>query len=456
MAKISTYICDSCNKPHYKFQSNCFECGGSIIENKTKSTPKQTKSSKHDEFEGTENDAQLLSQINTVGGEFTKLDSKEINEFFSPEGGIQKNAFYLLYGPPGVGKSTFLSQIAKLFSDLSQTVLYNSGEESKNQIKTRTTRLFNNDNEYYYTSSHQNVYALIEDIEKHSPKVLFIDSIQTLYNPHNEGQLGGVSQIKDVTSILMRICKSKDIIVFIIAHMSKDGDLAGPMYLEYMVDGVFFLDSPSNNAYKLLKSEKNRFGKSNELIVFKLSEKGMTIVDNPSSIYIKERGENTVGSVIIPCLEGSNSILIELQSLAIATPFNSFGQRNVNGTDKNRLVTMLAVIEKHLKMAFQTVDVHISIAGGFKSKESGLDLGMVKAIISSFKDTPIPSNVAYIGEVGLLGEVKSVPMIETRIRECKRFGIEEIYLPYHNKEDVKEMNIKNMKINYVKKIEDII
>lgn len=446
--KSSSYICENCGKPYYKYQFQCYECNGKVVENIVQSE-NVVKT-----FSNDEDSAQLLKDIKITQNSFIKLQSKELNTFFGSGKGIQNSLFGVLSGAPGCGKSTFLSQLCNIFAEMRKKVIYNSGEESKEQVKSRTDRLFEKDDEYFYVSSKKNIHELIYEIEKVNPELLIIDSIQTIYNPDNDGVRGGVSQIKDVTELLMSICKRKKIVTFIICHVDKDGDMAGPKYLEHMVDAVFFLESV-NSSLKFLSSSKNRFGKV-DLLVLELKDNGLSIVSNPSAKFIAERPENPVGSVIVPLLEGTGSMLIEIQSIVQSSNFNSYPLRNVFGIDKNKLIGLLATIEKHIpKMSLATHDVYIKVAGGLKVKDDSSDLAIVKSILSSYKNDSVLIDSIYIGEVGFAGEVRSVSMIETRISESYKIGIKHAYIPFFNKNDINESKFPEMKFYYIKHINEI-
>lgn len=454
--KNSPYICKDCEAPHYKFQPKCFGCGGDIIENEVK--PKANSVNSRYESMRSDNDkAELVGQVKHSGNNYYSLGVPELDEFFGDGKGIQGNAFYLLYGDPGAGKSTLLAGLSKVVSDKEDIVLYNSGEESKSQVDDRTKRIIQKDSsKYLYLSSHKNVQDILEEVNKINPKVLIIDSIQTIHSLENNGVRGGVSQVREVTDILKDYAKANNLIIFVIAHVNSEGDLAGPTTLEHMVDGVFFLENTNYNGYRRLISKKNRYGITDTTIIWKMTKYGMVSVPNASEVFLKERGDNTVGSSIIPILEGNSSVLLELQALTKESDFNGHPMRNVTGFNRNRLVTLLAIIEKHLNVSLGMNDVYINIVGGFKSDDYSLDLGVIKALLSSYYNKPIGEKIAYIGEVGLSGEVRSIPMIETRIKECKKMGITDLYLPYHNKSDLEKEDTGDMRLHYIKKIIEVV
>lgn len=454
--KNPPYFCsnEQCNTPFYKMQYNCNRCGSILKENdvldKATTMKKIKLSSDYDSSK-----AQLSSEISYRSGSHISTGIKEFDYFFGEGKGIHNGAIYLVYGDPGAGKSTLLAQIAKCFSDNNYVALYNSGEEIKEQVNTRFKRLFKNESNYYI-SSHRPIYDLMEDIDKLKPKIIVVDSIQTLVNPENEGRSGGLSQIRDIIDIFFDFCKKRNIITFIIAHVNKDGEIAGPQELPHMVDGVFYLENSANSSYRSLKSRKNRFGRTDEFLLFSMQEQGMQLVKNPSALFLEQRSKNTTGSVIIPLLEGSTPLLIELQALVVNSDFAGHPIRNVNGVDRNRLISLLAIIEKYTEINFRISDVYINIIGGFKFKDNSLDLGIIKALISSFKNNPIESSSAYIGEVGLSGEIRSVSMIESRIRECKKMGINKLYIPKHNKSDFDSELIKDLELHYLTHIKEIL
>lgn len=351
-------------------------------------------------------------------------------------GGIVNGSLILLGGAPGIGKSTLVLQVASLFSKKYNKVLYISGEESAAQIKIRAERI---------DAIHENLYILAEtyfdqilshlDRERYS--LVIIDSIQTISDPDLGSSPGSVSQIKEITNRLMMFAKSRGIPIILVGHVTKEGELAGPRVLEHLVDAVLHFEGDRSYSYRLLRAVKNRFGSTNEVGVFEMKNSGIAEVLNPSQLFLEERPREVSGSVIVPVMEGSRPILVEVQALVSSATF-TVPQRAATGVDYKRVMMLLAVLEKKLGINFQTRDVHINITGGFRINEPALDMGIVTAIISSHGDLPIPDNMAVVGEIGLAGEVRAVSNISQRINELKKIGFEKIILPQGNLKGLEE------------------
>lgn len=311
-----------------------------------------------------------------------------------------------------------------------------SGEESAEQIKLRADRLnINNDNLLFLSET--DIDNVENALEKNEPDFVIIDSVQTMYSEEITSAPGSVSQVREITARVMKMCKQKQITTIIIGHVTKDGNIAGPRVLEHMVDTVLYLEGERYFSYRILRGVKNRFGSTNEIGMFEMRNEGMTEITDPSSVLISEREEGTTGSVIVASLEGTRPILLELQALSTPTVFG-LPRRTANGIDYNRLVLLMAVLEKRAGMNLGSQDVYLNIVGGMRVNEPALDLGIILAVASSFKNMGIPEDVAVIGEVGLTGEVRSVNMIEKRVKEVEKLGYKKVLIPESNKKVLKD------------------
>ena len=350
-------------------------------------------------------------------------------------GGFVVGSLVLLGGEPGIGKSTLILQICdKLKTD--GKVLYISGEESAEQIKIRADRLgINNDNILFLGET--NIDIIENAINTINPKLVIIDSIQTMYSEEITSAAGSVSQVREITARIMKICKMAYITTIIIGHVTKDGNIAGPRVLEHMVDTVLYLEGERYFSYRILRGVKNRFGSTNEIGMFEMQNEGMVEIQNPSSILISEREENISGSIVVASMEGTRPLLIELQALTSQSVFG-IPRRNANGIDYNRLTLLVAVLEKRSGLMLGNQDVYLNLVGGIKVNEPALDLGIVLATASSFKNISIPKEVVAIGEVGLTGEVRAVNMIEKRLKESEKLGFKTCIIPESNKKLLKD------------------
>lgn len=315
-------------------------------------------------------------------------------------------------------------------------VLYVSGEESAEQIKIRADRLkINNDDILFLGET--DIDVIQEQILSINPKLVIIDSIQTMYSDEITSGPGSVSQVREITAKIMKMCKQEEITTIIIGHVTKDGNIAGPRVLEHMVDTVLYLEGERYFAYRILRGVKNRFGSTNEIGMFEMNDIGMCEIDNPSSVLLSEKNENVAGSIVVASIEGTRPILVELQALTATSVFG-MPRRTANGIDYNRLTLLIAVLEKRTGLPLGNQDVYLNIVGGIKINEPALDLGIILAVSSSFKNIPIPNDVIAIGEVGLTGEVRSVNQIEKRIKEAEKLGFKKCIIPESNKKLLKD------------------
>ena len=342
-------------------------------------------------------------------------------------GGIVQGSLVLVGGDPGIGKSTLLLQVCRNLSDAGKKVLYISGEESLQQIRLRAERM-GSFTEHLLILCETDLQAIRETINRLQPQVVVIDSIQTMYNESVSSAPGSVSQVRESTGVLMQIAKTQNITIFIVGHVTKEGVVAGPRVLEHMVDTVLYFEGDRYASYRVLRGVKNRFGSTNEIGVFEMRGSGLAEVANPSEYMLEGKPENASGSVVACTMEGTRPVLLEVQALVCQSSL-AFPRRTADGTDLNRVNLLMAVLEKRAGLRVSSCDAYINIAGGIRMNEPALDLGIVLAVASSMKDTPIDEKTIAFGEVGLSGEVRSVTMPEQRVREAKKLGFDTVILP---------------------------
>ena len=342
-------------------------------------------------------------------------------------GGIVNGSLTLVGGDPGIGKSTLLLQMCRNLSFAGKKLLYVSGEESLRQIKMRALRIgdFADSMELYCETNLAQIEAVIKE---RSPQTVIIDSIQTMYNEEVNAAPGSVSQVRESTGVLLRLAKGLGISVFIVGHVTKEGTVAGPRVLEHMVDTVLYFEGDRHASYRILRGVKNRFGSTNEIGVFEMRQEGLVEVKNPSEFMLNGRPQGASGSVVSCSMEGTRPMLTEIQALVCHSNFG-IPRRQTTGTDFNRVNLLMAVLEKRLGMQVGGCDAYVNIAGGIKITEPAIDLGIVLAVMSSFRNRPVPEGLIAFGEVGLSGEVRAVSMAEQRVREAAKLGFTECILP---------------------------
>ncbi|MFU2418427.1 DNA repair protein RadA [Peptacetobacter sp.] len=437
MAKIKTkYVCQSCGYENPKWLGKCPECmkWNTFVEEIEDKSSK----SNHRETFVIDKSSQKPVNINSITIKHEERFSSGINELNRVlGGGIVRGSLVLVGGDPGIGKSTLLLQVSESVAQSGKKVLYISGEESESQIKMRAERL-NAKSENLYIMAENNLNIIEHNLEGFDPDLIILDSIQTVFTPDIASAPGTVSQIKEGTSRFMRISKKMGISTFVVGHVTKEGALAGPKIMEHMVDTVLYFEGERYNTYRLIRAVKNRFGSTNELGVFEMSEKGLQELENPSKALISEKPENASGSVIVSTVEGTRPMLLELQALVSPTSFG-IPRRTATGIDFNRVNLLLAVLEKRAGMQIQNQDVYLNIVGGIKINEPSMDLGVILAVASGFRNIPISGEVAVTGEVGLTGEIRGVSYIEKRISECRKLGFKKIIIPKSNYEAVKDV-----------------
>ncbi len=430
MAKPSTvFVCSNCGNESSKWFGRCPACNewNTCYEEKVNLKSSGKSASKKTATTVKLDDVKKQDIVRTKTG-FGELDRVL-------GGGLVKGSLTLLGGEPGIGKSTLILQICDKIKGEGQ-VLYVSGEESAQQIKIRADRLGIKNNDIVFLG--ETDIDVIEDaILKTNPKLVIIDSIQTMYSDEITSGPGSVSQVREITARIMKMCKQEEFTTIIIGHVTKDGNIAGPRVLEHMVDTVLYLEGERYFAYRILRGVKNRFGSTNEIGMFEMNDIGMCEISNPSSVLLSEKNENIAGSIVVASIEGTRPILVELQALTSTSVFG-MPRRTANGIDYNRLTLLIAVLEKRTGLPLGNQDVYLNIVGGIKINEPALDLGIILAVSSSFKNIPIPNDVIAIGEVGLTGEVRSVNQIEKRIKEAEKLGFKKCIIPESNKKLLKD------------------
>ena len=431
MAKNKTvFVCNNCGYESPKWMGKCPACNewNSFFEEKVVNTKSlSTKSSKER--------VKPVSLNKIEGKENTRISTgfEELDRVLG--GGLVNGSLVLLGGEPGIGKSTLILQICnKIKTD--GKVLYVSGEESAEQVKIRADRLnVKNDNLLFLSET--DIGNVEEEIVNMKPGLVIIDSIQTMYSDEITSAPGSVSQVREITSKIMRMCKENGITTILIGHVTKDGNIAGPRVLEHMVDTVLYLEGERYFSYRILRGVKNRFGSTNEIGMFEMKNEGLVEIDNPSSILISERKENVAGSVVVASIEGTRPLLVEFQALTSQSVYG-LPRRTANGIDYNRLTLLIAVLEKKSGLMLGNQDVYLNVVGGLKVNEPAIDLGIVLATASSFKNIPISRDVVALGEVGLTGEVRLINLIEKRLKEAEKLGFKTCIIPESNKKVLKD------------------
>lgn len=429
MAKVKqVFYCQECGHESSKWLGQCPGCKNwnTFVEEKVVSGLTKNKTKK---------ESVVPTSILDVNiDEDTRIGTgmKELDRVLG--GGIVRGSLTLVGGDPGIGKSTILLQVCRNLSVSGVKVLYVSGEESLQQIKIRADRLGGFERDMLLLSE-TNLNDTLEAVGKINPEVLIIDSIQTMYLDEVGSSAGSVSQVREVTGQLMRIAKQMNIAIFIVGHVTKEGTVAGPRTLEHMVDTVLYFEGEKNAIYRILRGVKNRFGSTNEIGVFEMKDSGLYEVDNPSEVMLSGRPKDASGSVVVCSMEGTRPILIEIQALVSDSNFN-LPRRTSVGIDYNRVNMLMAVLEKRAGLMLAGSDAYVNVAGGIKINEPAIDLGIVMALVSSFRNNPINYNTIIFGEVGLSGEVRGVSMAERRIKEAAKMGFTSCVIPQINCEGI--------------------
>lgn len=423
MGKTKTvFYCTSCGNETPRWQGRCPSCGAwnTIEEHIEKPAGVKAKSAPV----GQSKRPQRLSDVTSDEEVRFSTGMRELDRVLG--GGAVAGSLVLVSGAPGIGKSTLLLQICSSLC-AGRRVLYVSGEESERQLKLRAERLGVNPEELFILSETR-LSDLLEAASETKPDILIVDSIQTLYNEENDSSPGSVSQVKDCTMSMMQLSKSSGITVFVVGHINKDGNIAGPKVLEHMVDCVLYFEGDPNSSYRLLRAAKNRFGSTNEIGVFEMRDAGLVEVPNPSQMLLEGRPEGASGTCVACVMEGTRPVLAEVQALVAKTTMN-VPRRVSDGFDFNRAVLMLAVMEKRAGMKLSLFDAYINVIGGLRLDEPGADLPIVLALASSYRDQSVAADLVAIGEVGMTGEIRSVSHMNQRLAEITRLGFKKCIIP---------------------------
>ena len=431
MSKTNTkFVCNNCGAEYIRWQGKCDSCGQWETLEEIKVSPRMSKSKKQMSNFGTSSALISLDKVDSKNFERIKTGIEEFDRVLG--GGIVLGSLALLGGDPGIGKSTLLLQsLVGISQDKNvEKILYVSGEESAQQIKLRAERL-KIQNEKIFLLSENDLENILSTIEIEKPNLVIIDSIQTIASTELASAPGSIVQVKNATDNLMRMAKATNIPVFIIGHVTKEGGIAGPKTLEHLVDVVLYLEGDRYQSFRILRGIKNRFGKTSEVGIFEMEEEGMVEVKNPSKVFLEERLEGASGVAVSAIIEGNRPFLIEVQALASRSYFG-YPKRTASGFDINRLNLLIAVIEKRTGLDLSSFDVYLNIVGGIKIKENAVDLAIALAIVSAAKNKPISSNIALFGELGLSGEVRSIPSMDKKIAEAVKMGFDKIVIPRQN------------------------
>ncbi len=453
MAKTKTrYVCSNCGATYIKYQGKCNECQswGTLVEEivKEEKEPKHRNSAAVGRL-NTFAVPRRLREIDTLKEERISTGIKEFDHVLG--GGLMASSVVLIGGEPGIGKSTLMLQIVPNLSD--KKILYVSAEESIHQIRNRAERM-GIDSDNFFLLSETELETILDTLAVQKPDIVIVDSIQTIFSNQLESSSGSVSQVRECTSRLMQFSKREGITTFIIGHITKEGVIAGPKVLEHIVDTVLQFEGDSHYRYRVLRALKNRFGSTNELGVFEMSEKGLMEVSNPSEIFLSERSYGVSGACVAATIEGSRALLVEIQALVSKTNYAA-PQRVSSGFDQRRLALLLAVLEKRLGLPMWSHDVFLNIAGGLRLDEPAIDLAVAVAIVSSLRDIPADSSTCAVGEIGLSGELRSVAHLERRIVEAKKLGFEKVVVPKQSKDSVQSLGKKYaIELRFCSKLSD--
>lgn len=429
MKSLTSFVCQECGYESPKYLGRCPECGewNTLREFKIQNSPLGHAKFKIDSNLASRDKDVVVKKLSEI-----KLEDKHrlLTGFSEMDGvlggGIVKGSVILLAGDPGIGKSTLLLQVGLKLAKQNK-ILYVSGEESENQIKIRAKRILNSENRLneFYLISVTDTDSVLKFVEKINPSLIIIDSIQTMESENLSGLSGSVSQVRYAASQFIKIAKGFNIPVIIVGHVTKEGMVAGPMVLSHMVDTVLFLEGEKFTSTRILRSLKNRFGPIDEVGIFAMEEKGLIEVKNPEQYFLGQKEDKSPGSVLVATLEGSRPFLVEIQALVVFSKL-PMPRRVSSGIDYKRLELLLAVLQKHCRLPLDTMDVFVNVAGGLKLSDRAADLGICLAIFSSFKNIPLIKTVG-IAEVGLLGELRTVPFLEKRVKEAKKLGFKNIF-----------------------------
>ncbi|MBC7473798.1 MAG: DNA repair protein RadA [Candidatus Sericytochromatia bacterium] len=434
MVKIKTlYVCQECGANFPKWQGKCSECDkwNSLVEETMSLTNQKSVSSKNMSIGFIGNPTrkekpQRLQEVAFLEEDRITTSLEEFNRVLG--GGIVPGSMVLLGGDPGIGKSTILLQTGFDLATRGKKVLYVTGEESLQQVRLRARRMEINASDNFYLLAETDINYIIESIKESMPDIAVIDSIQAIYDPKMESSPGSVSQVRNTSQLLLHLAKTHNIAMMIIGHVTKEGSLAGPKVMEHMVDTVMYFEGERYKNYRLIRAVKNRFGATNEVGLFDMTEEGLKEISNPSGIFLAEYNGEHSGSCVISTIEGTRPLLIELQALAYPT-HSAIPRRSTIGFEYNRLNQILAILEKRVGINLSKSDVLVNVVGGLKISEPAADLGVALAVISSIRDIVIHPNTIVLGELGLGGEVRMVNQIESRLKEAAKLGFKKAIVP---------------------------
>ncbi len=438
----STFVCQSCGAIAVRWTGRCDACGdwNTIVEEEVIESGKHTRLSFKEQ-------ASPIPITDRAQGASPRLDIRmdECNRVMG--GGIVPGSLTLIGGDPGIGKSTLMLQVSHRIAESVGKVLYVSGEESFEQTRMRGTRLGTlSDNLLLFTET--SLEAIRKEIMSDEYAMVVIDSIQSVYSPQLSAVPGSISQVRDCSGDFLRLAKDRDVPIFLVGHVTKDGSIAGPRLLEHLVDTVLYFEGEGKQALRILRAVKNRFGSTNEIGVFEMSESGLVEVPNPSALFLNERPKGVSGSIVIPSVEGTRPLLVEVQALVGETSFGS-PRRTVAGVNPNRVALILAVLEKRAGVHIADKDVYVNVAGGVRLDEPAADLAVAVALASSLLECPVPASTVVFGEIGLAGEVRAVDMARQRVAEASKFGFTKCILPKNCASDIRETDVELLPVNRV-------
>lgn len=442
----SVYVCSECGYESPKWYGKCPSCSEWNTMNEEVVNKSEPSSSSLRKSVSVYSKPLSITDISTEDEHRYVTGISELDRVLG--GGIVKGSLILLGGDPGIGKSTILLQICRKLSE-GLKILYVSGEESKRQLKLRAARL-KAESENLLVLTETDVQVIAEVIKTDKPDMVMIDSIQTMSISELSSSPGSVTQVRECTNFLMRVAKGMDIPMFVVGHVNKEGSIAGPKVLEHIVDAVLYFEGDKQMSYRILRAVKNRFGSTNEIGVFQMTESGLEVVENPSLMLLSGRPKNVSGTCVACTMEGSRPILAEVQGLASSTAFGN-PRRMSTGFDYSRMALIVAVLEKRAGYYFSNSDVYVNVIGGLRLDEPATDLAVAMALVSSLKDMPVCDNAIAFGEIGLAGEIRSVSHAQERINEASRLGFSRIILPFHNlsrvqaPENVELIGVRNVR-----------
>lgn len=448
MKQTTKYVCRDCGYESMKWLGKCPSCGQWNTFDETQVVPLSKYDTKQHAVQATDNTPKRLDEIGEQDEERIVTGTDELDRVLG--GGIVRGSMVLVGGNPGIGKSTLLLQICRSLSDFN--ILYVTGEESAAQVKMRANRL-GVTAEKLRLLPETNLDTVIFHAGNIKPDIMIVDSIQTMYRSEVASAPGSVSQVREATHFLMRLAKENNIAIFIVGHVTKDGNIAGPRVLEHMVDCVLYFEGDNQQSYRILRTAKNRFGSTNEIGVFEMNDTGLVEVKNPSAMLLSGRPKNATGSAVVCTMEGSRPMLAEIQALSSQTSF-SVARRMSTGIDSNRAAMLVAILEKRLGYTLQNQDVYINVVGGLKITETASDLAVICAIASNYRNFVTDDKTLVLGEVGLTGELRSISFAQRRISEAKKMGFNKCIVPKANAESVQ--SIKGMTIYPAETVKDAV